>query len=95
MLNKLPQTQDTLVLKSVNSTEIINTINFYIENNPCKNMDIDISFMNIIDSCRITTLCSTKHFAKYPDGKINWKISSKLIEELNKDFELGNNSYIL
>jgi hypothetical protein len=40
-------------------------------------------------------LCSTKHFAKYPDGKINWKISSKLIEELNKDFELGNNSYIL
>jgi hypothetical protein len=51
--------------------------------------------MNAIDACYVTTLCASKHFIKYPNGKINWKISSELIKELNKDFELGNNQYIL
>ena len=95
MLKIKPQKQESLLIKSSDPQEIINKIHSYIESNSCKNMDIDISFMNVIDSCYITTLCATKHFSKYPDGKINWKISSNLIEEFNKDFELGNNTYIL
>ena len=95
MLKIKPQKQESLLIKSSDPQDIINKIHSYIESNSCKNMDIDISFMNVMDSCYITTLCATKHFSKYPDGKINWKISSNLIEEFNKDFELGNNTYIL
>ena len=57
-------------------------------------MTVDISFMNVLDACYVSTLCSTKHYIKYPQGKINWKISSELIREFNKDLELGNTDYI-
>ena len=95
MLNKLPQLSKTLVPNSVNPTDTIEYINSYIDNFSCENMSIDISFMNVIDACYVSTLCSTKHFTKYPQGKINWKISSDLVREFNKDLELGNNNYIL
>ena len=95
MLKKIPQQQETLVINSVCPTKAIKHINSYIETHSCENMSIDISFMNIIDSCYVTTLCASKHFSKYPNGKIKWKISSKDIEEFNKDFELGNNIYTL
>ena len=51
--------------------------------------------MNVIDACYVSTLCSTKHFAKYPKGKINWKVSSEAVKEFSKDLELGNSNYIL
>jgi len=43
----------------------------------------------------VVTLASTKHYIKYPNGKITWKISSELIKNLNEDLELGNCEYIL
>lgn len=95
MLNKLPQLSETLVPNSVNPTDTIEYINSYIDNFSCENMSVDISFMNVLDACYVSTLCSTKHFTKYPQGKINWKISSELVREFNKDLELGNNNYIL
>ena len=95
MLNKIPQELETLVFDSVNPAEIVESIYSYIDNSSCKNLSIDISFMNVMDACYVTTLCATKHFTKYPDGKINWKISSELIQEFNKDFELGNSRYSL
>jgi hypothetical protein len=95
MLNKLPQLSETLVPNSVNPTDTIEYINSYIDNFSCENMSVDISFMNVLDACYVSTLCSTKHFTKYPQGKINWKISSELVREFNKDLELGNSSYIL
>ena len=95
MLNKLPQLSETLVLNSVNPTENIEYINSYIDKNSCENLSVDISFMNVIDACYVSTLCATKHFTKYPKGRINWKISSELVREFNKDLELGNSNYIL
>ena len=95
MLNKLPQLQETLVLNSVNQYEAVDYINSYIDSYSCENLNIDISYMNVIDSCYVITLSASKHFIKYPNGKITWRISSELIKELNKDFELGNNQYIL
>ena len=92
MLQLLPQTE-SLALANVNPTYAVDYINSYIEKHPCKKMSVDISFMNILDACYVSTLCSTKHYIKYPDGKINWKISSKLVKEFNKDLELGNVSY--
>lgn len=95
MLNKLPQLQETLVLKSVNPADAVDYINSYIDNFNCESMTVDISFMNVIDACYVSTLCATKHFTKYPEGKINWKISSEMVKDFNKDLELGNNNYFL
>ena len=95
MLKRLPQLQETLTPNSVNPSEIVDYINSYIDSYSCKNMSVDISFMNVLDACYVSTLCATKHFTKYPDGKINWKISSETVREFNKDLELGNNNYII
>lgn len=95
MLNKLPQLVETLIPNSANPAEAVEYINSYIDNNSCENMSVDISFMNVLDACFVSTLCSTKHFTKYPHGKINWVISSDTVREFNKDFELGNSRYIL
>ncbi len=95
MINKLPQLVEALRPEGVASEEIVQCINSHINEHSCENLDVDISFMNIIDACYVSTLCATRHFAKYPQGKICWKVSSDKVEEFNKDFELGNCSYIL
>ena len=92
MIQLLPQS-DALSPSSVNPAEAVDYINSYIEKHSCKKMSVDISFMNILDACYVSTLCSTKHYIKYPDGKIKWKISSELVREFNKDLALGNASY--
>ena len=95
MLNKLPQLQETLTPNCVNPAEAVDYINSHIEKNSCENMSIDLSLMNVIDACYVTTLCSTKHFSKYPNGKIDWKVSSESVKEFNKNLGLGNSNYIL
>ena len=95
MLNKLPQIKKALVPNSTDPTIAVDYINTYIDNSHCENMSVDISFMNIMDACYVSTLCSTKHFTKYPMGKITWKVSSESVQEFNKDLELGNASYML
>ena len=95
MILRLPQLENALTPKSANPAEAVEYINTHIEKTSCENLSVDISFMNVIDACYVSTLCATKHFTKYPNGKINWKISSKLIKDFNKDFELGNSRYII
>lgn len=94
MLQLLPKS-DTLTPNTTNPGEAVEFISSYIDKYHCENMSVDISFMNVLDACYVSTMCSTKHYIKYPDGKINWKISSDLIRELNKGLELGNSEYIL
>lgn len=94
MLQLLPKS-DTLTSNSTNPNEAVAYINSYIEKYHCENMNIDVSFMNILDACYVSTMCSTTHFIKYPNGKINWKISSDLVREFNKSLELGNSEYVL
>ena len=84
---------NTLTPNCYKQKEILNIICSYIENNYCKNMSIDISHLNVIDACYISSFCSAKHFIKYPKGSIKWIVSSKLVEEFNKDLDLGNNYY--
>ncbi len=93
MLQLLPQ-NDIVTPNTQNPSEAVNYINSYIDNYHCENMTVDISFMNVLDACYVSTLCSTKHYIKYPQGKINWKISSEIIREFNKDLELGNIDYL-
>ena len=94
MLQLLPKS-DTLTPNSTNPNEAVAFINSYIEKYHCENMSVDISFMNVLDACFVSSMCSTNHYIKYPNGKINWKISSELVKELNKSLELGNSGYII
>lgn len=93
MLQLLPQ-NDIVTPNTQIPSEAVDYINSYIDKYHCENMTVDISFMNVLDACYVSTLCSTKHYIKYPNGKINWKISSEIIREFNKDLELGNVDYI-
>ena len=95
MLKKIPHSKNALIPNSANPVEVVKNISSYIDSHYCENLNIDISFMNIMDACYVSTLCSTKHFTKYPNGKINWKVSSPRILELNKDLDLGNTMYSL
>lgn len=95
MLLNTPQLENTLVPNCADLESAMDYINSHIEKNSCEYLSVDISFMNVIDACYVSTLCSTKHFAKYPKGKINWKVSSEAVKEFSKDLELGNSNYIL
>ncbi len=94
MIQLLPKS-DVLTPNTANAQETAAFISSYIDKYHCEVMSIDISYMNILDACYVTTMCGTKHFIKYPEGKINWIVSSNLVREFNKDLELGNNSYNL
>ena len=94
MLQLLPQS-DTLIPQTMNPREAVTFINNYIEKYHCKMMNVDISFMNMLDACYVSTLCSTRHYIKYPDGKISWRIASESVENLSKRLELGNSEFIL
>lgn len=94
MLKLLPQ-YEVLCPTSIVPAEAVAEINSYIEQNACENLSVDISSMNVIDACYVSTLCSTAHYIKYPEGKINWHVSSDKVKDFNKDLELGNSSYIL
>lgn len=93
MLQLLPSS-DIITPNTTNPKDAVNFINKYIDRYHCENMSVDISFMNVLDACYVSTMCSTAHYIKYPEGKINWKISSELVREFNKDLELGNADYI-
>lgn len=93
MLQLLPSS-DILTPNTTNPQEAVDFICNYIDRYHCENMDVDISFMNILDACFVTTMCSTKHFIKYPQGKINWKVSSDLINDFTGRLSLGNDKYI-
>jgi anti-anti-sigma regulatory factor len=72
------------------SIKLVESIKNYIKENDCPDLSMDISSLNIIDASKITILCSTYHWAKYPDGSVSWLINSDEIRELVKPLNLGN-----
>ena len=72
------------------TVSLVNSINDYIINNNCSKLSLDISHLNIIYASKVTILCSTFHWAKYPNGKISWTINSNEIKEIVKPLNLGN-----
>ncbi len=86
-------TCDILIPNTKNPNQAIEYINSYIDKTRCEEFSVDISFMNIIDACYVSTMCSTKHYIKYPSGKINWLVSSELVKDFSKDMSLGNSEY--
>ena len=92
MLQLLPQ-NDTLTPNITNPNEAVEFINSYIEKYHCEFMSVDLSYMNILDACFVSTMCSTKHFIKYPEGKINWIVSSEAVDDFTKSLNLGNSIF--
>ena len=92
MLQLLPQS-DILIPNTKNPHKAVEYINSYIDSAFCETLNVDISFMNIMDACYVSTMCSTNHYIKYPEGKINWLTSSSLTQELTKSLNLGNSYF--
>ena len=94
MLQTLPQS-DLLCPQCRCSDDVIKYVNNHIDNYDCETLSVDIANMNILDSCKVTTLCSTHHYIKYPNGKIVWKVSSMSVRDFKTDLMLGNSVYIV
>lgn len=90
MNNKFPQKDFTIPGESNNVIDIVESIKNYIYEHDCPTLSMDISRLNILDASKITILCSTYHWAKYPDGEISWKINSEEIANIVKPLNLGN-----
>jgi len=73
-----------------NTINMVESIKKYINEHDCPTLSMDISRLNIIDASKVTILCSTYHWAKYPNGEISWKISSDEIKNLINPQDLGN-----
>lgn len=73
-----------------NMIDLVQEIKDYIYKNDCPNLSMDVSHLNIIDASKVTIICSTYHWAKYPNGEISWKINSPEIKEFVKPLNLGN-----
>lgn len=94
MQQLLPQ-NNVLIPDTYEPNMAIEYINSHINNSDCPKLYVDISFMNIIDACYVSTMCSASHYIKYPEGKINWLVSSKLTESLTTDLGLGNSEFFV
>ncbi len=94
MQQLLPQ-NDFLIPNSYEPEKAVEFINSFITDSECPNLSVDLSFMNMIDACYVSTMCSTSHYVKYPEGKINWLISSELTKSLMTDLGLGNSEFIV
>ncbi len=92
MLQLLPQSE-ILIPNTKNPAQAVEYINSYIEKTDCKNLNVDISFMNVMDACYVSTMCSTRHYMKFPEGKINWLTASDLTSEIIQPLSLGNSEY--
>lgn len=70
--------------------KLVESIKNYIFENDCPTLSMDVSRLNLIDASKVTIICSTYHWAKYPNGKISWLINSPEIKDLVKPLNLGN-----
>ena len=84
---------DIVIPNSRTPKKVIADINSYIDKTNCEEFSVDISFMNVIDACYVSTMCSTEYFIKNPNGKINWFVSSDSVKEFSKGLSLGNCNY--
>ena len=66
--------------------EITNGLTDYIVTQDCEHLSVDISKLNLVDSLRLSAICSTYHFSKYPCGNIEWIV---------KDTEIRNSLKLL
>ena len=94
MLKILDKNTPILMLESSEPYKIVETVNEYISNSGSKEITIDISHINLLDACKISVLCSTETYLKYPQHKINWIVGSESVKLMTASMGLGNSSFI-
>lgn len=57
--------------------QVIDEVKKYILEKECTSLTVDASRMNMIDATKTCILCSTFHFAKYPEGSMLWLVHDK------------------
>ena len=87
--------EQLMILENFKPETIIDSVNKRIKKSNCEFMSVDISFLNVMDAMRVSTLCSTNHYVKYPNGKINWYVSSPEVERFSSALNLGNSKYVI
>lgn len=73
---------------------LVESIKSYINDNHCPRLSMDVSHLNIIEASQVAILCSTYHWAKYPQGKISWKVRSEEVKEIIAPLNLGNIKFV-
>ena len=84
-----------MLLDDFKADTVIDSFNKHIKKSNCEYMSVDISFLNIMDAMKVSTLCATNHYMKYPNGKINWYVSSPEVERFSAALNLGNSKYLI
>lgn len=68
--------------------KIIKGINSYITEENCEKLSVDISALNMIDALKISAMCSSSHFIKYPFGNLQWIVKDVQTKSLVKSLAL-------
>jgi len=95
MLQIFTNQDSKIILENTPPEKNIDMVNKHINFSNCQNMTVDISRLNIMDACMVSTVCSTTHYMKYPNGNINWIVNSKKVEEYTSAMQLGNSTFSL
>lgn len=88
-------TEQLMILDNFKADTVIDAFNKRIKKSNCEYMSVDISFLNVVDAMKVSTLCATNHYVKYPNGKINWYVSSPEVERFSSALNLGNSKYVI
>lgn len=75
---------------TISFSDMANAVKSFIKKNKCKELSADISLLNLVDASKTALLCSTYHFAKYPDGKISWEVADEETKQFINSMKLKN-----
>lgn len=75
---------------NVNFSDMVSKIKAFINKNQCRELEADISLLNLVDASKTALLCSTYHFAKYPDGRISWEVADEQTKQIINTMKLKN-----
>ena len=78
----------TIAKNCADTKKLVNEMNKYITREDCRRMFVDISRLNMMDAVKISTICSVKHFSKYPAGEIRWIVKDNETRSMLKPLEL-------
>jgi len=81
--------------ESLSSDKIIQAVNNQIETRKSDTITVDISFLNVLDACKVSMLCSTENYKKNPERKINWIVNNKDVELYTKAMCMGNSEFFV
>ena len=95
MLQIISPKDSKIILDNNTPQKNIDMVNEHIKLCNCEHMTVDITRLNIMDACMVSTLCSTEHYMKYPNGKIDWIINSKEVENFTSNMGLGNSEFFI